>query len=70
MIDALLSRAQLAIEESRYLRWYGRTLRYESMRTREDVRAAVLASAMAGAEMRAIRDHHLPLRTIRPIELR
>jgi hypothetical protein len=57
MIDPLLARAQLAIEESRALQGQSKALQAEQLRERDELRVAVLESAMYRSETRAHRDN-------------
>ena len=57
MTGSLLVRAQLAIEESRTLQYRSRALKAESNIEREQLRLAVLESAMLRSEIKACRDN-------------
>jgi hypothetical protein len=56
MIDPLLARAQLAIEEGQRLQHQSRTLQLQHARNRELLRMAVFESAMTRSESKALRD--------------
>lgn len=57
MIDSLFARAQVAIDESWALQNRSRALQAERARDRDELRLAVLESAMYRAEMKAYRDN-------------
>lgn len=57
MNDPLLTRAQLAIQESRTLRTQGRALQAEQIRVRDKLRLTILESAMYRSEAKAYRDN-------------
>jgi hypothetical protein len=56
MIDPLLARAQLAIEEGQLLQRQSRTLQLQHERNREQLRMTVFESAMVRSESKALRD--------------
>jgi hypothetical protein len=57
MIDPMLTRAQLAVEESRALQSQSRALRAEQLRERAQLRVAIFESAMYRSEAKAHRDN-------------
>ena len=57
MIDPLLARAQLAVEESRALQIRSRELQAQQLRERAQLRLAIFESAMYRSETKAHRDN-------------
>jgi hypothetical protein len=57
MLDPLLARAQLAIEESRALQRFSRALQAENDQERVALRLAILQCAMDRSERKAHRDN-------------
>jgi hypothetical protein len=56
MIDQLLARARLAIEESHSIREQGRVLMRELVESRQELRLAVFDSAMLRVEINVLRN--------------
>jgi len=56
MTDHLFSRAQLAIDESLAQRRHRRALQHQAIRLLEELRLAILTSAMTRSEIKAFRD--------------
>ena len=56
MIDPLLARAQLAIEESKALQTRKLALRAEQLHSRDALRLSIMESAMYRTESKAYRD--------------
>ena len=57
MIDSLLSRARLAIEESQSIREQRRLLRAQQDRALDELRYAMIESASIRTEIQALRDN-------------
>ena len=57
MIDSLLARALLAIEESRALHNQSRALQAQHVREREELRISIFESATYRSEVKALRDN-------------